>query len=66
MNKQEAIEQMKKGIKITHTYFAEDEWMTMNSVGEIVLEDGVRCEPHDFWQWRKSDIWNDGYDLFIE
>lgn len=64
MTKQEAIEQMKEGIKITHTYFAKDEWVTMNSRGEIVLEDGVICSPNEFWQWRKSDDWNDGYSLF--
>ena len=64
MNKQEAIEQMKKGIKITHEWFSKDEWVTMNSRGEIVLEDGFICSPNEFWQWRTSGTWNNGYSLF--
>lgn len=65
MTKREAIEQMHKGMKITHRYFSPDEWMTMRSDGMMVLEDGVICTPEDIWRWRTSIDWDDGYSLFI-
>lgn len=65
MTKLEAIEQMQKGMKITHRYFSPDEWMTMRSDGMMALEDGVICIPEDIWRWRTSMDWDDGYSLFI-
>lgn len=65
MTKEEAIEKMKAGEKVTHRYFTSDEWMTMEG-GKIVLEDGVRCSTHEFWRWRTDDVWNDGYEIFNE
>ena len=65
MTKQEAIEQMEKGVKITHPYFQPDEWMTMKK-GKIFLEDGVKCYPREFWVYRTEGDWNDGYSVFTE
>lgn len=62
MTKEEAIDKMKKGIKVTHRYFSKNEWMTMDN-GKIVLEDGFRCSTHEFWRWRTDESWNDGYSL---
>jgi hypothetical protein len=64
MSKNEAIQEMQKGNKVTHRYFSPNEWMTMQN-GKIVLEDGVRCDPPEFWRWRTQDSWNDGYELFV-
>ncbi len=63
MTKQEAISAMLRGEKVTHDYFDDNEWMTMED-GEIVLEDGVRCEPEEFWNYRQDAMYNDGYSLF--
>ena len=41
MTKEEAIQAMKNGRKVRHCYFSKEEWMTMNSDGMVVLEDGV-------------------------
>jgi hypothetical protein len=65
MNKVEAIAAMLRGEKVTHEWFTKDEWMTYEG-GKIVLEDGVRCHPSEFWRWRTDDSWNNGYSLFIE
>lgn len=63
MNKPEAILEMKKGNKVTHTNFSPEEWMTMNSDDEIVLEDGVVCSELEFWSWRTGLSWWTGYSL---
>ena len=63
MNKEEAIQAMKEGKKVTHRHFAPDEWMTIR-MGMMVLEDGVVCTPQEFWQWRTDPVWDNGYKLF--
>jgi hypothetical protein len=63
MTKQEAIEAMRAGKKVTHEWFTPDEWMTMQG-GLIHLEDGVKCPPSEFWRWRTDSSWNDGYSLY--
>ena len=65
MTKQEAIAEMQKGNKVRFKDFSPDEWMTMKN-GNIVLEDGVRCCPDEFWKWRTNESWNDGYSLVID
>ena len=40
MSKEEAIQAMKEGKKVTHRFFSSDEWMTIEN-GFLLLEDGV-------------------------
>jgi hypothetical protein len=63
MTKQQAIEAMREGKKVTHTWFSPNEWMTMEG-NKIVLEDGVKCYPFEFWPYRQDVSWNDGYEFF--
>ena len=63
MNKEEAIEAMQEGNKITHANFAWDEWITMKG-NRIIFEDGYSCWTHEFWADRKGFGWSDGYSLF--
>ncbi len=65
MTKQEAITAMQSGKKVTHRHFTSDEWATMED-GKIVLEDGVKCNPDEFWKWRTNHAWHDGWELFEE
>jgi len=65
MTKQEAIEEMKKGKKITHKHFSSSEWMTIKN-GRYLFEDGVVCDHDEFWQWRQDFSWNDGFEFFKE
>lgn len=66
MTKEEAISEMKKGKMITHKYFGQDEWATMGTNGQIILEDGVECHPSEFWRWRTDTCWNEGWEFFNE
>ncbi len=62
MNKDEAINQMLKGVKITHSYFSHDEWMTIEG-NKIIFEDGCRCSQNEFWSYRTTG-WKDGYSIY--
>ena len=64
MEKVEAIKLMREGEKITHTCFSEDEWMTITSTGQLLLEDGVECSLDEYFRFRIAGIWDDGYSLF--
>lgn len=61
MTLQEAKEQAQKGIKVTHRYFTNDEYMTM--VGNmIIFEDDCRIF---FNEWTKGkDYLLNGWSLF--
>lgn len=63
MVKADAILLMIKGTKITHRYFSENEWMVIED-DLIILEDWVQCTPHDFWEYRQSESWDDGYSVY--
>lgn len=63
MTKTEAIQQMQKGVRITHEWFSDQEWMTIKD-GKILLEDGLKCSSDEFWSYRTNESWNDGYSLF--
>ena len=63
MTKAQALDAMQSGQKITHRFFSPDEWMTIDN-GKILLEDGVRCMPNDFFKYRSDKSWNDGYSLY--
>ena len=63
MTRGEAITAMREGKKVTHKYFSREEWATQDN-GEILLEDGVRCTPAEFWRDRMSEIFKDGWEIF--
>jgi hypothetical protein len=66
MTKEEAIQAMKDGKKVRHQYFARDEWVTMVTMGQMVLEDGVECSPYEFWRWRIGPSWDIDWFLYNE
>lgn len=62
MTKEEAIQAMKDGKKVTHRYFSEDEYVYMK-------DERIHCElnydiNNEFWLIRSQDWWNDGWELF--
>lgn len=63
MTKQEAIEAMKAGKKVTHVYFTDEEWITME--GNVIIdENGYHFDPDLFWFDRKSEAFNTGWSEF--
>lgn len=63
MSKEEAIQAMKEGKKVTHRFFSSDEWMTIEN-GFLLLEDGVRISLEDFFNFRSDSLWENGYELY--
>jgi hypothetical protein len=63
MTRAEAIKAMREGKKVTHKYFSPDEWATLDN-GKILLEDGVRCSPQEFWSYRMTELFNDSWEIF--
>lgn len=64
MNKNEMLEALYLGKTITHTYFDDNEWMSMDNNGRITFEDSCSCTVDEFWYDRRSPIWEDGWELF--
>ena len=64
MTRTEAIAEMRKGNKVTHIFFSDNEWMTMES-GEIITEEGYKHFPYEFWSYRQLKSWDDGYSLYV-
>ncbi len=63
MTKEEALKAMQEGKKVAHRFFTSDEWMTIDN-GEILLEDGVRCDIEEFFHFRSDNLWENGYELY--
>jgi hypothetical protein len=55
MSKEEAIQAMKEGKKVTHRFFSSDEWMTIEN-GFLLLEEGVRISLEDFFNFRSDSL----------
>lgn len=64
LTKEQAIEAMQEGKKVTHQYFSPDEWVTLTSDGLFQFEDKVVCTPEMFWQDRSGNNWETGWSLF--
>lgn len=58
MTKQEALDALLKGHKVTHTYFTNDEHIVLVNNMEY-FEDGVKV-PSDWWN---KDYLNDGWSI---
>ena len=65
MTKLEAIDAMNRGHKVTHRFFTSNEWMSVTVMGNIQFEDGVICEPEEFWHNRNKG-WEQGYSIIQE
>ncbi len=64
MTRQEAIQAMIDGKRVTHRHFTSDEWITINKQGKFQFEDGVECSASEFWSHRTSEDWNTDWEIF--
>jgi hypothetical protein len=64
MDKYEAIEAMKAGLKVRHRYFDPKEWVAIAPDGNYIFEDGVTCKPSIFWFDRSQDYWNTDWEIY--
>ena len=60
MNREEAIEALENGKKLTHQHFTKNEWVKI-SAEMYQFEDGCRCEPELFWKGRTGGTWESGW-----
>ena len=65
MTKLEAIAAMREGKKVTHRYFTENEWITMQGY-MIVTEEGYKTPNYMFWKDRQIPAFDDGWSIFYE
>lgn len=63
MTKAEAITALSEGEKITHYYFDNNEWVK-ESNGMYLFEDGVKQNISEFWETRKLNGWDQGWEIF--
>jgi hypothetical protein len=62
-SKQVATKLMKKGKRVTHRYFSNDEWITM--IGNIIrMELGQECWASEFWRDRTDKAWETDWYLY--
>ena len=64
MTKSEAIEAMKSGAKLTHTYFTPKEWVTMKGNHTIITEEGYRMSNNEFWAYRTGESFENGWNIW--
>lgn len=66
LTKEQALQAMLEGKKVTHQYFTDNEWMQLTPTGLYQFEDGVVCPSLLFWQDRKGEGWQTGWYEFPE
>ena len=47
----------------TVRFFSKEEWVTQCTNGKLCLEDGVMCDPEEFWRYRQGSVWDDGWEI---
>lgn len=69
MTKDEALEKMKQGFKVSNQYFTSDEFLYMKENGVIMSEDGYNFNDW-FFNIRKGEEWEewklDGWSVYRE
>lgn len=62
MTKEEAIKAMQTH-RVRHRFFSKEGWVTQCTNGKLCLEDGVMCDPEEFWRYRQGSVWDDGWEI---
>lgn len=65
MTRQEAVEAMIAGKKVTHSTFTADEFITMENgnIKTILDEQGYNLPADEFWELRQQPEWDDGWSI---
>lgn len=65
MNKSEAQAAIESGKKVTHTYFTDGEWVTVDkdNPSYYIYEDGALTEDLSFWAIRTASGWDEGWSI---
>lgn len=63
MTKEEAKQAMREGKKVTHVYFDDNEWMTMQG-DNVLTEEGYLHDADEFWSYRTAKCFDDSYSIY--
>ncbi|MBX3165594.1 MAG: hypothetical protein KF900_14050 [Bacteroidetes bacterium] len=66
MTKDEAIQAMQEGKKVTHDFFMPHEWVMIDKNGAVVYEDGNTTSLREFSALRVGYYWLSGWSLYNE
>ena len=69
MTKEQAIQAMRDGQKVTHRYFTPDEWMMIDKKAPIVkyiFEDGNTISSTMFWSDHSNPCFDIDWSVFKE
>jgi len=67
LTKDTAIVLMSQGLKLTHTYFSKDEWVTMiPGMNMMLTEDGYKTVSGEWWSYRMGPAFETGWSLWEE
>ena len=63
MTKTEALQAMKDGKRVSHYYYTQDEFLSMDKNGHIYTEEGydMGTEKSEFWVFIQK--WEDGWSI---
>lgn len=65
LTKEEAIQAMQKGKKVTHKYFNEDEYIFIE--GEFFVgDDGIKLNEKEFWLSHRGYEWLTDWELYTK
>jgi len=65
MTKIEALQALSEGKTLTHEYFSKEEWVRLHENGfSYEFEDGVKCDPRSFWNYRQGAGFETGWSIF--
>lgn len=62
MTKEEAYNMMQEGYPVSHTNFAEDEYLWMDE--NYIIKDEQGNDFENSWDVNKTDIWNTGWYIY--
>lgn len=63
LNKAEAWEALNQGHKITHKYFADNEWIRKKSEYELINQEGIVMSQAEFLLERTAEYFNTGWEI---
>jgi hypothetical protein len=64
MTKQEAIDAMMAGAKVSHRFFLSNEWITMEGTKTIIDEEGKAFSTIEFWKHRTTSEWQINWEIW--
>ena len=62
MTKEEAIQAMREGDKVSHYYFSEKEFVEMKNE-KIIMPDGEECTPEEFSDSYQEHCYDEDWDI---